>query len=229
MALALVGVGAILIAAIAFVAVRVLGESQPRLSGTNAAFPSEPVTWLAPGHQACQLASSSGRNAERSRSITNERVRGRGLTLSVLDGGGRTVATAGAPSMRAGNNRFELASPSQVRRPGRVCLANARGGVPVLLIGSLARTGLGIDHNSIPGAISITFLRPGRERLISMVPVVAERIGRVRGHLGGPGRAVVIALCFLLGAGLAGWLFVGLAASPPATAGGLDLRLGRRS
>ena len=46
----------------------------------------------------------------------------------------------------------------------------------------------------VAGGISMAYYRPGEERLISMVPVIAQRIGRTRGMLGGTWRAVTVVL-----------------------------------
>ena len=44
-----------------------------------------------------------------------------------------------------------------------------------------------------------------------MLPVIAQRIGRTRGHLGGAWRGVAVLLLFAVGVGLSVWLLVGLA------------------
>ena len=57
----------------------------------------------------------------------------------------------------------------------------------------------------------MAYYRPGEERLISILPEVARRIGRTRGHLGGAWRGVAILVLFGGAVGLSAWLLVGLA------------------
>ena len=115
------------VAALAVWAVSVLGESQPRRSGTNAVFPSAPVVTVKAGERACQSARVPASTGALEIPV-GDRVLARGLSLSVLDGGGRVVARAGAPALRARSNRFELARPLARDVDGRVCLAQGRGG-----------------------------------------------------------------------------------------------------
>ena len=56
----------------------------------------------------------------------------------------------------------------------------------------------------------MAYYRPGEERLISMVPEVARRVGRTRGLLGGAWRAVAVVVLLLASVGVAAYGLVGL-------------------
>ncbi len=200
-------VAVLVIAVLAVAAVVVLGTAQPRLAGTNAAFPGEIAATVKAGQRLCQLAlvpTDTG-------AIELQLASGDPASLSLqLIEGDRVLATAAAPTARGRSTRFEL--PRRLGRDvfGSVCLRHG-GGAPIALRGSLEKPGLTVDGAIVPGAISLAYYRPGRERLIAMVPVVAQRIGRTWGRFGGPGRAVGAAIFFLAGLALAGWALAGFA------------------
>src|SRR6201999_3703652 len=84
-----------------------------------------------------------------------------------------------------------------------------RSGPGATLTGSKLAGGLSVDNAAVAGAISARIVRPGEETTIAMVPVVAARIGRVRGMLQSPVRAVLIVLLVLAGGALSLALLLG--------------------
>ena len=87
---------------------------------------------------------------------------------------------------------------------GSVCLIQGRGPTARVL-GDPEKKGMTVNDLIVAGGISMAYYRPGEERLISMVPVVAQRIGRTRGMLGGTWRAVTVVLLLVASVGLAAW------------------------
>ena len=187
-----------------------LTEIQPRRSGTNSVFPSAPVAALARGQTLCQIATvPRGTGAIEIPFENGARAAGTRMEVRV-QATKQLVARADAGPVRARATRFTLSRPLPADVDARVCLRQAAGrGKPVL--GSADKTGLELDGRIVGGAISMAYYRPGRERLISLLPEVARRIGRTRGQLGGAWRAVAVIGLVGAAVGLSAWLLVGLA------------------
>jgi hypothetical protein len=56
----------------------------------------------------------------------------------------------------------------------------------------------------------MAYYRPGRERLISMVPIIAQRIGRTRGLLHGSWRAITVVVLLMASVAIGIWGLLGL-------------------
>ncbi len=202
---AAVAAAAIVVVLVAIVAVRFLGEDNPRRSGTDSIFPSEVVATLAPGHELCQDA----RVPAGTRAIEiplRDGVPGPGLRLRIP---GVTAETSAA-GVRARAVRFELPRTLVDDAVGRVCVKQGAGGSASFL-GSLDQIGLRLDGHPAKGAITMSYYRPGSESLLGLAPVIAQRIGLTRGHLGGAWRGIAILLCFAAGLGIAAFALVALA------------------
>jgi hypothetical protein len=205
---AAVAAGAIAVAVAAIAAIGFLGEENPRRSGTNSVFPSEVVATLEPGHELCQ----SARVPDGTRAVEiplRDGAAGPGLRLRILEDGG-VVGEASAGGLRARAVRFELPRTLTEDAVGRICVRQGPGGSAAFL-GSLEKTGLRLDTREAEGAVSLSYYRAGSESLLSLVPVIAERIGLTRGHFGGAWRGIAILLCFAAGLGLAAFGLLALA------------------
>ena len=200
-------VALLVLAVLAFGAVRVLGESQARRSGTNSVSPVAAVAKLGPSDRFCQSARVPAGTGAIEAPLADGTA-GSGLKLSLADRGGLEYASDVAPRRRvSGWARFELASPPRSDVEGEVCFE----GEPATLRGDLAKSGLERNGATVPGAVTLAYFRPGSERLVSIVPEIARRIGRTRGHLGGAWRAPAILVLFAAAVALSAWLFVNLA------------------
>ena len=201
------------LAAIVFVGVRVvqgLTEKQPRRSGTNSVFPSEPVARLARGQTLCQIATVPRGTATIEIPFEGAAL-ATGTRLEVRDQSSkRVVARANPGPVRARATRYTLSRPLPADVDAQVCLRQLRGRGDAIL-GSREKTGLELNGGIVGGAISMAYYRPGEERLISLLPEIARRIGRTRGHLGGAWRGAAILVLFGGAVGLSAWLLVGLA------------------
>ena len=76
------------------------------------------------------------------------------------------------------------------------------------LLGDRSNPGLTVAGKPAPGALALTFYRPGKETAAQMIPVVAERIGRMRGAFGGAWRLPAIVLLLAGGLALTAWLLL---------------------
>jgi hypothetical protein len=209
-ALAVIVVAVIAIALLALLVVPILAENQPRRSGTNSVFPGSPVAKLASGDFLCQAATVP-RDTGAIEIPLEGGARAAGMRLELREAGKPgAVATAQAGAVRARATRFTLPRPLAADVIGTVCLRQGRGPTATLL-GSTEKRGLEVNARIVPGAISMAYYRPGRERLISILPEVARRIGRTRGQLGGAWRGIAVIVLFGASVTLAGWLLTGLA------------------
>jgi hypothetical protein len=184
-------------------------EKQPRLAGTNAVFPSEPVISIARGESACQAA----RVSDNARAIEVP-VQGYPplgslrMTLYSIETG-KVIASGGGDTRRARQLRFDLDRTVRGNPNSSVCIVN-EGREVVTLIGSQAESGLFKNGRALPrGGMTLTFMRAGTESSFAMIPVVAERIGRLREFLGGPLRTVALVAFVLGGAALSAALLAG--------------------
>ena len=87
-----------------------------------------------------------------------------------------------------------------------VCVRTSGGPLP--LYGDLSNNGMSIDGRPVKGSLCLTFYREGKETAFDMIPVVAARIGRLRGAFGGSWRAAVSAVLLLGGLVLTATLLV---------------------
>ena len=177
-----------------------LFDKQPRRSGTNSAFPTGVIAKIAPNQTLCQAAIVP----QDTRAIEipfQNGARATGVSLE-LKGGATERVVARAPA--AGSARGPRASRCRARC-STTCSARyactRRRGHTALVLGASDKRGLELDGKIAPGAISMAYYRPGSERLISMLPVIAQRIGRTRGHLGGAWRGVAVLVLFGVGVG----------------------------
>ena len=122
---------------------------------------------------------------------------------------GSSLAPTRGP-LRARATRYTLSRSLPADVDAQVCLRQLRGRGDAIL-GSREKTGLELNGGIVGGAISMAYYRPGEERLISLLPEIARRIGRTRGHLGGAWRGAAILVLFGGAVGLSAWLLVGLA------------------
>jgi hypothetical protein len=209
----LVVAAAVTVVATAFLGVfvvNVLAEKQPRRSGTDSVFPSAPVAQLKRGQTLCQYATVPSTTGAIEIPFANA-ARAAGTRLELRDTTTtQVVARADAGPVRARATRFTLSRPLADDLIGQVCLVQERGSGPPVL-GSADKTGLELNKTIVSGAISMAYYRPGRERLISILPEVGRRIGRTRGRVGGGWRAIAIVALFGVAVGLSAWLLVGLA------------------
>src|SRR4051794_26654463 len=202
---ALVAVAGLLLLA---AAARALAEKQPRRSGTNSVFPSSVVTELTQGQHLCQ-ASIVPADTRVIEIPFARQAFARDLTLIVRDASGKTVATARPTGVRARATRFAFPRTIDHDVGGDICLIQGRGPAARFL-GDPEKTGMEVNDLIVSGAISMAYYRPGRERLISMVPVIAQRIGRTRGRLDGSWRAITVVLLLLASVATAAWGMRGL-------------------
>jgi Predicted membrane protein (DUF2142) len=199
--------GTVLVAVLAY---QTLSEKQPRRSGTNSVFPSAPVANLERGQTLCQ-AVTVPRGTGAIEIPFEGAARAAAVRLTVRDQTtNQVVARADAGPVRARWTRFTLpqALPRDVL--GQVCLRQGRGERHAVM-GSIDKRGLELDGQIVNGGITIAYYRPGEERLVSMLPEIARRIGRTRGQLGGAWRGSAIVVLFGVAVGLSGWLLFGLA------------------
>ena len=191
------------------VTARALAEKQPRRSGTNSVFPGSVVAELkAPGEHLCQAAVVPADT----RVIEIPFADGafiRDMTLALKDESGKVVATARPKTVRSRATRFFFPRTIDHDVGGDVCLTQGAD-PPARFLGSTEKPGMSINDLIVSGAISMAYYRPGRERLISMAPVIAQRIGRTRGRLGGAWRAVAVIVGLVASVALAIWGLVGL-------------------
>ena len=201
---------AIVVVLLAVLVVPTLADKQPRRSGTNSAFPSGVIAKIAPNQTLCQAAIVP-RDTRSIEIPFQDGVRATGLQLALRDEvTKRVIARADAGPVRARATRFTLPSTLKADVLGSVCL-HQNPGHTALVLGAGDKRGLELDGRIVPGAITMAYYRPGRERLISLLPEIARRIGRTRGHLGGAWRGVAVLGLFGLAVGLSVWLLVGLA------------------
>ena len=136
---------------------------------------------------------------------------------------GRVEAGRRSRDPRARCGRAPRATRSRVTLPrdvlAQVCLRQLRGTRRRVLGSKRQDAGSSSTAGSSRGAISMAYYRPGEERLISMLPEIARRIGRTRGHLGGAWRGVAVLVLFGGAVGLSAWLLVGLARGGAAAPG----------
>ncbi len=181
---------------------RGLAEKQPRRSGTNSVFPGSVVAELKRGQHLCQAAIVPARHAG-----DRDPVRPRGVPARHDAAAARREPEGDrhrAADRRSG--RAPRASSSRARSTTTWAATSASSRASGRPRGSSAATekpGMTINDLIVAGAISMAYYRPGEERLISMVPVVAQRIGRTRGMLGGAWRAVAVVVLLLASVGLA--------------------------
>ena len=195
-------------ALLAALAVQGLADEQPRRSGTNSIYPGSVVAELKRGQHLCQAAVVPADTRVIEIPLAREAF-ARDMTLELRDESRRVIATARSTGIRARANRFVLPRTLDGDVAGSVCLVQARG-PNARVLGSNEKRGLTVNGLIVSGGISMAYYRPGRERLISMVPVVAQRIGRTRGHLGGAWRPVVVVLLLAASIALAAWGLRGL-------------------
>jgi Predicted membrane protein (DUF2142) len=189
--------------AMAAVAARGLAEKQPRRSGTNSVFPGSVVAELKRGQHLCQAAIVAADTRVIEIPFAREAFP-RDMTLIVRDESRKVVATARPKTVRARATRFVFPRTIDHDVGGSVCLIQGRGPTARVL-GDSEKKGMTVNDLIVAGGISMAYYRPGEERLISMVPVVAQRIGRTRGLLGGTWRAVTVVLLLVASVGLAAW------------------------
>jgi len=104
-----------------------LAEKQPRRSGTNSAFPSEPVARLARGQTLCQIAIVP-RGTGAIEIPFEGAARAVGTRLEVRDRSTkRVVARAGAGPVRARATRYTLSRPLPRDVDAQVCVRQLRG------------------------------------------------------------------------------------------------------
>ena len=199
---------ALAVGLVAVFAVRAGLQSQPRLNGTDGIFPSEDVVALEPAHDACQSVRVPAGTGALELPIAGDPGEG-GLRAKVIGAQGQVIATSGRDVRRGGWARFEFATPTPNAPASSVCIENLSAYPSVILRGSLAGAGVTLDRAATPGGITIQFVRPGRESLFAMIPVIAERIGLVREVIGGWPRALLIGLLTLAGMALSGVLLTG--------------------
>ena len=196
-------------AILAVLAAQVLAEEQPRRSGTNSVFPGSVVAELKRGQHLCQAATVPADTRVIEIPFAREAFP-RDMTLQLRDESRKAVvATARPTGVRAGATRFVFPRTLDGDVGGNVCLIQGRGPTARVL-GSSEKTGMSVNDVIVAGAISMAYYRPGEERLISMVPVMAQRIGRTRGLLGGAWRAVAVVVLLIASIGVAAWGLVGL-------------------
>jgi hypothetical protein len=195
-------------AVMAALAVQALAENQPRRSGTNSVFPGSVVAELKRGQHLCQAAIVPRGTRVIEVPLAREAFP-RDMTLELRDESQRVIAKARPTTVRARATRFVFPRTLSGDVGGFVCLIQGRGPTARIL-GSSEKPGMTVNGLIVAGAISMAYYRPGRERLISMVPVVAQRIGRTRGQLGGAWRAAAVVLLLVASVGLAAWGIRGL-------------------
>ncbi len=201
--------GGLIVVALLVLAVLKVGlQRHVRLAGTNAVFPSEVVATVTPGQRLCQV----GRLPDGTRAVEvpldGDPPQG-GLRLTVLSPKLKEIARSTPDTRRLRWARFELPRTMNGTESAVYCFDASAAGHGAAFVGSKALGGLSLDDKAIPGAVSARFLRPGTETTLALVPVVMARIGEVRGMLGGPLRAVLIALAVIAGAALALALLTG--------------------
>jgi 4-amino-4-deoxy-L-arabinose transferase-like glycosyltransferase len=197
------------------VALKRLGQEQPRLSGTNAIVASEKVATLTAGEKVCQDAAIP----DETRAIelrTGSSPAGHKLSLTArLAGSGRVLVAKPNPVQFASSVRFSLPEVVAHETSARLCI-HSKSGPPLDMIGAMGRQSapdiqIGLTQNGAlqpKGGISTNYYRDGKESLLALAPTIAERIGRVRGATGGPWRGVAILILTLAGIGLAAWVVV---------------------
>ena len=193
---------------VAVVAARGLAEKQPRRSGTNSVFPGSVVAELKRGQHLCQAATVPADTRVIEIPFAREAFP-RDMTLVLRNESRKVVATARPTEVRARATRFVVPRTIDADVGGDVCLLQGKGPTARVL-GSNEKPGMTVNEVIVAGAISMAYYRPGRERLISMVPVIAQRIGRTRGLLGGAWRAVAVVVLLVASVGLAAWGIQGL-------------------
>ena len=209
--LAVVAIAVAALAAVVFavLAVQALAEKQPRRSGTNSVFPGDPVLSIPGGQHACQAATVPRDTRVIEIPLQDNRF-ARGLTLELRDQADRRLASATSSGIRARANRFVLPRTLAADVTGEVCLVQDPGRTTSVILGSKEKTGLSLNELVVSGAISMAYYRAGEERLVSMIGVVAQRIGRTRGMLGGTWRAMAVVVLLIASVGLAAWTLAGL-------------------
>lgn len=189
-------------------AARGLAEKQPRRSGTNSVFPSSVVAELQRGQHLCQKTIVPADTRVIEIPFAREAFP-RAMTLVVRDESKKIVATARPTEVRARATRFAFPRTIDHDVGGDVCLVQGRGPAARFL-GDKEKPGLTVNELIVSGAISMAYYRAGRERLISMVPVIAQRIGRTRGRLDGSWRAITVVVLLVASIALAAWGMLGL-------------------
>ena len=190
-------------AILAVLAAQVLAEKQPRRSGTNSVFPGSVVAELKRGDHLCQAAVVPADTRVIEIPFAREAFP-RDMTLQLRDESRKAVvATARPTGVRARATRFVFPRTLDGDVGGNVCLIQGRPVRPRGCSAAGRSRGMSINEAIVAGAISMAYYRPGEERLISMVPEVARRIGRTRGLLGGAWRAVAVVVLLLASVGVA--------------------------
>lgn len=183
---------------------------EPRLSGGNNVHPSEPVVSLGEDVRFCQRTRIPAGTGAIEMPLEQSPEPG-ALRLIVADADGRELAQA-RDGRRGGWARFEL---NRTIRSGTIaqslCVRQVdEGRTPAIFRGSLAERNQLFKRNApVDGAVTISYLRPGSESVLAMLPVVAERIGLLREVVGGPARAVLLVILVLAGIALTAVLLSG--------------------
>ena len=122
--------------------------------------------------------------------------------------GERLASASGGPRFRLDRTLArDIAGAGLPARRRRAARAAARR--------PLEDSGLTVDGEPAQGGLTLVYYRAGEERLIAMLPTVAQRIGRIRGRLGGAWRAIAVIVLLIASAGLAAWTMAGLVRRRP--------------
>lgn len=185
-------------------------ERQPRLAGTGNIHPSEPVVELGEGVRVCQAVRvPAGTGAIE---VPADQLPEPGfLQLAVYTPDSRQVARAATDERRAGWVRFVLdRTIEDGAAAGSICIRQTGGEPAAVFRGSLAgRAHLFRQSEPVDGDITFVYMRPGAESILAMVPVIAERIGRLREIGEGPMRAILLVAVVLAGIALSAFLLAG--------------------
>jgi 4-amino-4-deoxy-L-arabinose transferase-like glycosyltransferase len=194
--LAALAVAAVVV--IGLVAYALFGTAEPRVAGITYVFPQAVITTVKPAGEVCQAARvPAGTGAVELLSPTPSKAVS--VRLRPRAAGGVAAATRSA-AVRPGVGGATLVTLDKTLRRDEeadVCVRTSGGPLP--LYGDLSNNGMSIDGRPVKGSLCLTFYREGKETAFDMIPVVAARIGRLRGVFGGSWRAAVSAV-LLLGA-----------------------------
>ena len=181
-----VGLALALAAGLAALAVLALSQDH-RLAGTNDVPPVLPIATLEARRAVCQAVDGVPAGTGGIAVLVAPAQGPPATLLAELRRGRRGVAT-GRGSVAAAGGWTAVALGRRVEPlSGEVCLRATRGApVTVSGVASVPAAAARRARRALPGAVSVRFLRPGRESWLELAPTVAERAHVAKGSPLGP-------------------------------------------